>query len=228
MENNKEQEAKHTQPQSLEDVIGVANMEKAMSSALGIWNKFLEKYPEKMLTKSFLANNLKLVRRILESVVPDVMKKTIELEDHLGELIQAYDISHKKHLQEIIALASVIPVTASMIETVEQLDDVADKLLDYGILVHSTDDLKYQPKDGGDPVPLSNQEFEAENLKLVNPMWLICAIMPNDTLSPHLIDHNQYCSFGSKSSSIKTVDLAECALMHEAEEVTDLLRELDM
>ena len=181
-------------------------MDAVIKSALSTWDNFLEKYPDNFVNKTFLQRNISLVRKLIEVVVPNVMRKSIELEDELEMLSGSYDALNAKRIQETVSLAGLIKITVSCIHNMEELQEVLIKFENYG--------FSFQLQDN--------------NTNLQNPLWMLCASYPNETLSPFILTHAEYSSLVSNNQKVLHVDLDDCALMAESKEVADLLQELEL
>lgn len=192
------------QEHTLEAILGAENMDNALNSALSVWDTFVEKHPDSFINKSFLLRNMRLLRKILDVVVPNVMRNTLELEIKVRELSDTLESLHTKRMLEMISLAPLVNTTISCIQTIEELEDVNNKISAYGLIYVTQDKI------------------------LQNPLWLMCSCFPNETLCPTLVENGEYTQYIANNKHIKHVALDECALMDESEEVADLLNELDM
>lgn len=190
------------------------SMDKAVSAALKSWDEYVSKYPGQTVDKSLLVNNVALIRRLLEAVVPNVLQDNVILEDSYHSVLESYSIQTMKHLQDLIAVSGSIKVTTSVIETVGDLDLTLDKISAYGIFMDAPIDC-----DGPGTEP---------DTKLKSPFWLVCALLPNDTLSPHLVDHDTYVQLMRGCKNVEQVDLHESSLLCAAPEVDNLLSELGL
>lgn len=192
------------QEYTLASILGEENMDTAIKSALSVWDSFVEKHPDSFINKSFLVRNICLVRKLLDTVVPNIMRNNIELETRVHELSESLETLSIKRMLEMISMASFIPTTVSCIQTLEELEAVNDRLAAYDqIYVHCGDTPE-------------------------NPIWLMCSNLPNETLCPTLLENEEYTQYVANNKHIKHVGLDECSLMDESEEVTNLLNELDM
>ena len=190
------------------------SMDKAVSAARKSWDEYVSQYPGQTVDKNFLINNIALIHRLLEAVVPNVLQDNAILEDKLYQVQESYDIQGMKHLQDLIAVSGSIKVTTSVIETFGDLDLALDKASVYGIFLDV-------------PVECDDPDITNES-KLKSPFWLICAMLPNDTLSPHLIGHETYVQLMRGCKNVEQVELRESSLFSGSPEVDSLLRELDL
>lgn len=216
--------AQNTEPKfELQQFFG-ESMDRAVSSALKSWDEFVSQYPGQTIDKKFLVNNISLIHRLLEAVIPNVLQDNAVLEDQYQQVLESYEIQNHKHLQDLIAVSGSINVTVSSIETLGELNDVLDRLSAYGIFMEMSEDI-FQ-KDALDASKCGTELDE--DVKLASPFWLICALLPNDTLSPHLVPHSEYVVLMRGCKNVKHVDLEEAVLMKSSEVVDDLLKGLGL
>jgi hypothetical protein len=194
------------QEYTLESIVGATNMDAVIKSAVAVWDNFLEKYPESFINKTFLQRNLSLIHKLIETIIPNVMRHSVELEEDLAELTLSYEELETKRIQELLSMASVLKTTVSCIKTVEELEDVNNRTASYGTCFTS-----------GEKV-----------IELRDPLWLLCILFPNETLSPIILTHDEYTTLVGNNKYVTLVELEDCALMATSEEVDDLLQELDL
>lgn len=194
------------QEYTLESIVGATNMDAVIKSAVAVWDNFLEKYPESFINKTFLQRNLSLIHKLIETIIPNVMRHSVELEEDLAELTLSYEELETKRIQELLSMASVLKTTVSCIKTVEELEDVNCRTASYGTCFTS-----------GEKV-----------IELRDPLWLLCILFPNETLSPIILTHDEYTTLVGNNKYVTLVELEDCALMATSEEVDDLLQELDL
>lgn len=185
-------------------------MDKAVSSALKTWDEFVSSYPDHAVNKAFLVHNIGLIHRLLEAVVPNVLADNAELEEECDILSDEIGAAEQRHLQTLVSVSSHLRVHVSLIETVEDMDRVRSKLLAYG------------------PVRDYDEQSDEVTGKLLNVFWLFCATLPNDSLSPHLVDHTGYAALMRTCKNVETVSVDESPLFASSAEVDDLLNELGM
>lgn len=207
-----------TSPTSLESVVGVNNVDKVMQAALGVWDTFISRYPDSMFNKKLIHNNYGLLRRIIDVVVPGTLARVAELEHDIEALESDCLSVQYKALADILSLAGLIPITVSLVETHDQFARAMDKISSYPFLGIYDDSVGVED---------SCIHVVGSTQRLLNPLWLVCATFPNESLSPHLVEHNVYSRMVPDSSKIVRVDFDASPLMLESEAVSKLLDELD-
>lgn len=207
-------------------------MDNALKSAIATWDNFVKLYPDNMINKKFLTHNTNLVRSLIDTVVPKVMANVVELEDRYADIADAYETQTQKYVADILSLSGIIQVTSSCVATLVELESMRRKLAKYGILLET--DTSGFVDQAGDSIPpeeiKSDFEFvcgDDKTPRLSSPLWLICAILPNEALSVHLLSHLMYSKMTANNAKVKIVSLSESPLMAESEEVADLLDSLD-
>jgi hypothetical protein len=185
-------------------------MDKAVSNALKTWDEYVAAYPDQSINKAFLVHNVGLIHRILEAVVPEVLADNAELEEECDILADEVFSAGQRHLQTLVSVSSHLRVHVSLIKTVEDMDRVRNKLLAHG------------------PVRDYDEQSDEVTGKLLNVFWLFCATLPNDSLSPHLVDHAGYTALMRTCKNVETVSVDESPLFASSDAVDDLLNELGM
>lgn len=151
------------------------------------------------------------------------------LEDQYQQILESYEIQNRKHLQDLIAVSGSIQVTTSVIETLGDLDSVLDKLVVYGIFMELQESmLTFETDTPAVADRVGNLDELDGDTKLSSPFWLICALLSNDTLSPHLVTHAEYVNLMRGCKNVKQVELKDSALMQSSEVVDGLLSELGL
>lgn len=209
----------HKQVTSLESAVGVNNVDKVMQAALNVWDTFVSRYPDSLFNKTMLHNNFGLLRRLVDVVVPGTLSRIASLEHDLEDLESNCVAVQYKVLADLLSLTGLIPITVSLVETHAQLSRALDKMSSYPFLGIYNDRVGVE-----DGVCV---QVIVENQKLLNPLWLVCITLPNESLSPHLVEHSVYSRMVPDSKGIVHVDFEASPLMLESEAVSKLLDELD-
>lgn len=199
-------------PFSLKSFLG-DDMDKAVSAAIKSWDDYVSRYPGQVVNKNFLVNNIALIHRLLEAVVPQVLQDNVMLRERFDSLLDSYETLNTKHLNDLVAMSGKLNVTVSCVDDYEDLERVLDKLATYGMYME---------------IPEPDTEQLTRDTKLKSPFWLFCATLPNDTLSPHLVDHDTYTGLMHACKNVTQVPVDESPLMAASDEVDGLLTELGL
>lgn len=193
--------------------------EKAMSA----WNKYLETYPESRVTKDFLKNNEGIVGSLIEAVMPDVIENTVAMEHEIDDMGQYIEALLTEKLREFAELASLLPVTASQLDsygdledTNEQIDNIGSPFQFVALAVRKEDivvDLSNlsaadEVGDAQDDLDLvivrtaTGDVAVRSETSLPEPLWLVTAKMPSGTVSPILITHADFVTHSNANIQI--------------------------
>lgn len=198
-------------------------MEPAVKKAIGAWNKYVEDFPESRINKAFLSNNEEVVSRIVDAVVPDVMDKLMRAEDKIEEDEDFINALMSSNAMLILESAAFFKVTASEIDTYEELDDVNEKAHNMAVPLQY---FVYDVKDEDvllDLTNLGDAEYEAEIEKanesdedvivistptrdvlvragtsLPKPLWLVSTTLPSGRLQAVVLPHNQFTEMANE------------------------------
>lgn len=187
-------------------------MDIAIEKAVGVWNKYLSNYPDKRIDKNFLSNNVDLVRAVAGAIVPDLMEKSLRLEDAVSEADMYIDSLMAKKLSEFCELAGFITITATALDTYADLERVNNTMIDLDLNFQFI--IKDPPKehivarlDLNGNVPEDHEDIDEECVVVVaesgdfivrisermeRPLWLITARLPSGAVSPMIVMHSAY------------------------------------
>lgn len=192
-------------------------MDIAIEKAVGVWNRYLANFPEKRIDKAFLTNNVDIVKAVVGAIVPDLMEKSLCLEDELQEAETYIATLTSAKFAEFCEIAAFIPVTATALDTYADLERVNMAMLNL--------DLNFQfiindpPKehviaklDMSGNVPEDVEEVPEECVvvtaetgdyivrvgeRMVRPLWLVAAKLPSGAVSPIIVMHQMYAQMNT-------------------------------
>jgi hypothetical protein len=200
------------------------------TKAMSAWNKYLESYPESRVNKAFLQNNAGIVSTLIEAVMPDVLENTMSLESEIEDMGQYIEALLTDKLREFAALASIIDVSASQLEsygdlenTNEQIENIGSPFQFVAIAVRDEDvvvDLsklsEAEDVDSAEAVDTDDADLVIvrtpkgdvavrSGTQLPEPLWLVTATMPSGSVSPILVTHAEFVKHSNSSVAVVPV-----------------------
>lgn len=188
-------------------------MNPAYAKADVIWRSFFEKYPAQ-ITPDFLARNPKLLYRLLDETVPELIGENLRLTDLSDTADMFMNISLKQRLFDLVTLSKYLPVQYFSIDTDTEFNNLVERMQTLGVPCVVASDAR------GCDNP------ECEHHKDFDPQWVIC-YQTSTSVSVHVVPHDIFVEFDS-SSMVRVANMNESFLLSKNFVADSLLSELGL